>query len=106
MGEKGVSLTSHLPDSSKSLKISALVLESNDNVLSFSRQIVDGEAFLERRPKDFNEFQSSLGFPIFSFSFPTTKVFFLSLIKYCTLLRAFFVIFMISALSRLFKFGK
>ena len=43
---------------------------------------------------------------IFSFSFLTIKVFFLSLIKYCTLLRAFFVIFMISALSRLLKFGK
>ena len=28
-------------------------------------------------------------FPIFSFSFLTTKVFFLSLIKYCTLLHAF-----------------
>ena len=45
--------------------------------------------FLEGRPKDFNDFQNSLGFPIFSFSFPTTKVFFLSLIKYCTFLRAF-----------------
>ena len=44
---------------------------------------------LEGSAKDFNDFQSSLGFPIFSFSFPTTKVFFLSLIKYCTLLGAF-----------------
>ena len=34
--------------------------------------------FLEGRPKDFNDFQSSLGFSKFSFSFPTTKVFFYS----------------------------
>ena len=53
------------------------------------KSFVDGEACLEGSPKDFNDFQSSFGFPIFSFSFPTTKVFFLSLIKYCTLLRAF-----------------
>ena len=57
--------------------------------LPFSRQIIDGESCLEGSPKDFNDFQSSLGFPIFSFSFLTTKVFFLSLIKYCTLLHAF-----------------
>ena len=74
---------------SASLKISTLVLESNDKILSVSRQIIDGEAFLEGRPKDFSDFQSSLGFPIFSFSFPTTNVFFLLLIKYCILLRAF-----------------
>ena len=58
----------------KSLKISALVLESKDKVLSFSRQIDEGVAFLEGRLRDFRDFQSSLGFPIFSFSFPTTKV--------------------------------
>ena len=66
-----------------------LDLESNNNVLFISRQIADGEAFLEGRPKDFNDIQSSLGFPIFSFSFPTTNVLFLSLIKYCILLCAF-----------------
>ena len=59
------------------------------NVPSFSRQIVDREAFLEGGPKDFNDFQSSLGFPVFSFSLLAIKVFFLSLIKYCTLLLAF-----------------
>ena len=31
----------------------------------FQDKAVDGEAFLEGRPKDFNDFQSSLGFPIF-----------------------------------------
>ena len=52
----------------------------------FLRQIVEDERFLEGRPKDFKDFQSSFGFPIFSFSLPSTKFFFLLLIMRCTLL--------------------
>ena len=72
----------------------------------FSRQIIDGEACLEGRPKDFIDFQSSLGFPIFSFSYPTTKGFFFIIDQILYFVTCFFVIFMISALSRLFEFGK
>ena len=36
--------------------------------------------FLEGSPSDFSDFQSSLGFPIFSLNFPTAKIFFLFLI--------------------------
>ena len=55
----------------------------------FSSQIDEDVAILEGRPKDFRDLQSSFGFPIFSFSFPSTKVFFFLLIKCCTLLCAF-----------------
>ena len=44
---------------------------------------------LEGSPSEFSDFQSPLGFPIFSLSFPTTKFFFLFLIIRGTLLRAF-----------------
>ena len=62
------------------LKISALALGSNDKIQSFSRHIVEDELFIEGNPRDFSDFQSSLGFPILSLSFPTTKFFFLFLI--------------------------
>ena len=64
-----------------SLKIPAFVLGSNDKIPSFSRQIVADELSLEGNPRDFKDFQSSFGFPIFSLSFPIT-IFFFNLLSY------------------------
>ena len=57
-------------------------------------------------PTHFNDFQSSLGVPNIFIQFSGHKSFLFIIDQVLYFVECYFVIFMISALSRLFKFGK
>ena len=66
-------------------KMSAFVLSSKHGLPLLLRQILEGDSFPDDNPKDFRHFHDSLGFPIFSFNFPTINdsfLFFYQVIKF------------------------
>ena len=83
-----------------------LFLGSKDKFPSFSRQRDEDDFCLKGNPKDFNDFQSSFGLPIFWLSLSTTKLFFFSFYHSLDTVTSFFIVLLIAIFPRVFEFGQ